>query len=167
MTHRHSILPVDRGTTGLTDEQLRGLLLRHRVRFEVRPHLVVSSEAASDERTLTRHGWEVDLYASRSRADAELSTDDMSDHLYEVLHAVARAITPAGAARVAIEMQPNSGAVHLDPRHDFAEEVRLRIVIEPHEGDLRESLVADLERIGTEKTDAITERLEELGCHRG
>ena len=161
MTHRHSILPVDRWTTGLTDDQLRGLLSRHHVRFEVRPHQVVAAD-----RGLTRHGWEVDLYASRSTADDQLSTDDMTDHLYEVLHAVARAITPVRAARVAIEMQPNTGAVHLDPRNDFAEEVRLRIVIEPHEGELRQSLVADLERVGTEKTDAITTRLEELGCLR-
>ncbi|MBX3247382.1 MAG: hypothetical protein KF901_09380 [Myxococcales bacterium] len=153
---RHSILPVDHWTTGLSDDELRGLAERHGVTFEVHPHQVVA------EGGLRREGWEIDLYGSRSEADDELALHQAARHLDDVLRSIARAVVPDDTASLHAELSPFTGAVRVDPKRDFTEQVRLRVSLEPMT-DARPSLVAGVE---SDWLSRVTSRLEALGCRR-
>lgn len=155
--HRHSMVPLEHGTQGLDATQLRGLAERHGVRFEVGPHQI--SRGAGE---IVRHGWVVDLYGARSANDRGLQSDEATHHVHDVLDAIARHVVPRDAGQIAFELEPYTGAVHLDPRRDFLEEVRLRILIEP-ETTARESVIGDTD---TQWMSDVSDRLEELGCVR-
>lgn len=156
MSHSDSILPVDHWTTGLSDAQLHGLVERHAVVFEVVPEQVVKDHA------LVRGGWYIDLYGRKSAADAALRFTAHTEHIHDVLHAVAKAIVPAEHEHVAVDLSPHDGATFVDTKDDFAEEVRLRIHIRPM-SDARPTLVGDG---GTSQLDEITSALEALGVRR-
>lgn len=156
MSHSDSILPVDHWTTGLSPEQLRGLVERHHVVYEVVPEQAVKDHA------LVRSGWCVDLYGRKSKADAALRFTEHTEHLHDVLHAVATSIVPDEHEQVVIQLSPHDGAVHVDAKDDFAEEVRLRIHVHPTT-DARPTLIGDA---GGSQLDEITGSLSALGVRR-
>ena len=160
MPDRHSIYPVDHFTRGIADEDLRGLVQRHAVTFELSPHHVLGPD-----RELLRRGWEVDLYGRQSEADSALTRSEARHHVHDVLHAVAVTLVPEEHRGALIApLEQFTGAVRLDPRNDLREEVRLRIQLEPHT-TARMSMIADADTLWR---DEIVERLESLGArHRG
>lgn len=122
----HSIFPVDPRTHGVADVDLRGLVARHAVAFEISPNQVA---ARGD---LVRRGWIVDLFGRRSPADAALPYGEIAHHVHDVLHAVAATLVPENKrGDVIASLEQYTGAVRIDPKRDFAEEVRLRIQLEP------------------------------------
>lgn len=153
---RHSIFPVDPSTHGVDDRDLRGLVERHQVVFEIAPNQVVK------DRELIRRGWVVDLYGRPSAADAALSYGEKTHHVHDVLHAVAATLVPVEhRGLVNATLEHFTGAVRIDAR-DFAEEVRLRIQLEP-------PTTARTTMIGDEDTawrDEIMERLHEVGARQ-
>ncbi len=156
MDPRHSILPVDHWTTGLSDDDLRGLGARHEVRFEVHPHLI------GVDGSIRRDGWTVDLYGARSEADEALHLRDAAEHLDDVLRCIARAVVPEDTASLHVELSPFTGAVRVDPKRGFAEQVRLRVSIEPM-ATARQSMLPIAE---SGRVHEISQRLEQLGCRR-
>lgn len=156
MSHSNSILPVDHWTHDLKPTELRGLVQRHHVVYELVPEQRVAAG------TLVRRGWQIDLYGRRSAADAKLASMEATEHVHDVLHAVALAVVPTEIGQVSVSLSPNTGAVHIDPRDDFAEEVRLRITVTPS-SEARPTLVADG---GSTEMEEITFQLEALGVHR-
>jgi hypothetical protein len=150
----HSILPLDHFTTGLSREQLKGLVERHAIRFEVSPYQKVGSAGE-----LLREGWTIDLYGSRSEADAALGHDEATRHVHDVLHALAICIRPAIPEGLLVEDEPFHGKTVLDPRNDFAEEVHKRVYA------LRDSTDA-VGEVDTEWTQILTFELEALGAAR-
>ena len=156
MEPRHSILPVDHWTTGLSEEELRGLVERHSVSFEVHPHQI------GIDGSVRRDGWTIDLYGMRSEADEELHLPDAAEHLDDVLRSIARAVVPEDTAALHVELSPFTGAVRMDPKRGFAEQVRLRVSIEPMT-TARQSIVAGVE---TDWVSDVSARLEALGCKR-
>ncbi len=156
VSHSDSILPVDHWTHDLAPAELRGLVARHHVVHELVPEQRVSGG------TLVRKGWQIDLYGRRSPGDAQLRSMDATEHVHDVLHAIALAVVPAEIGQVSVALSPNNGAVFIDTRDDFAEEVRLRITVTPS-SDARPTLVADG---GSAEMEEITFRLESLGAHR-
>jgi hypothetical protein len=154
---RHSILPVDHWTTGLSDEELRGLAERHEVSFEVHPRQV------GGQGGVVRDGWTIDLYGSRSEADEDLRLRDAAEHLDDVLRSIARAVVPDDTASLHVELAPFTGAVRVDPKRGFAEQVRLRVQLEPMT-TARQSIIVGVE---SDWVSLVTRRLEALGCrHR-
>lgn len=154
---RHSIFPVDPTTHGVEDRDLRGLVERHQVVFEIAPNQVVKN------RELIRHGWVVDLYGRPSAADAALSYGEKTHHVHDVLHAVAATLVPEEhRGMVNATLEHFTGAVRIDTRGDFAEEVRLRILLEPPT-TARMTLVGDAD---TAWRDEIIERLHDVGARQ-
>ncbi len=153
----HSILPLDHFTTGLTREQLCGLVERHSVRFEVSPYQGVSR--AGD---LVREGWTLDLYGSRSKADAALGHDAATRHVHDVLHAVAIAIRPAIPDGLVVEDEPFHGKTVLDPQHDFAEEVHKRVYV-LRDSNVRPTMIGEAD---TDWTQLVAFELQSLGIAR-
>jgi uncharacterized protein YciU (UPF0263 family) len=156
VSHSHSILPVDHWTHDLKPSELRGLVERHHVVYELVPEQRVAAGA------IVRRGWQIDLYGRRSAADATLSWTDATDHVHDVLHAVAVAVVPAEIGQISVSLSPNTGAVFIDARNDYAEQVRLRITVTPW-SEARPTLVAD---DGSTEMEEITFQLEALGAHR-
>ena len=79
----------------------------------------------------------------------------------DVLHAVAITLVPEDRrGLVDAQLERFTGAVRLDPRNDFAEEIRLRIQLEP-DTTARMSMVADADTLWR---DEIVEKLESLGA---
>lgn len=151
---RHSIFPVDHFSKDLPEEALRGLVERHGVTFELGPNQVVKKDG------VVRRGWVVDLYGRRSAADARLPYGEVHHHIHDVLHAVAATLVTEDRRGVLhLDFEPFTGAVRIDPRHDFAEEVRLRIQIEP-DPTARTTLLGDAD---TMWRDEIVEQLEKVG----
>lgn len=157
MSNRDSILPVDAYSTGLRDDQLAGLVSRHGVRFEIGPNQVVSGHD-----TIGRHGWVIDLYGVKSKDDAKLRSDQANDHVWEVLSVIARASVPSDEGPLAIDFEPYTGRVVIDPRRDYLEEVQLRVIVQL-ETTARMSMVGEAD---TTVTDRIAERLIALGARR-
>jgi hypothetical protein len=156
MSHSKSILPIDHWTTGLDAAQLRGLAERHRVVYEVAADHTVKSHA------LVRSGWFIDLYGRKSEADAALRFTEHTEHIHDVLHALARSIVPAEHDHVAVHLSQHDGAVRLDTKDGFAEEVRLRVHVRPM-SDARPTLIDDA---GSSELDEIARSLAALGIHR-
>lgn len=153
----HSILPLDHWTTGLSREQLAGLVQRHAVRFEVSPYQSVGRDGA-----ITRDGWTLDLYGSPSTADQALKHDDTTRHVHDVLHAVTVAVRPVIPDGLVVEDEPFHMKTVLDPRQGFAEETHKRVYV------LRDSSVRPT-MVGDSDTDWIQElatQLELLGAAR-
>lgn len=157
----HSLLPVDHFTTGLTDDQLRGLVARHRVSFEVAPH-----QALGRSRELVRAGWAVDLLGRRSEADADLHLGDAGHHMHEVLNVVARAVTTPEPQGVRITLEPYKGSLHYDPRRDFEQMVRLRVLIEPRARPLGDGADDPETHDDALAMEDVVARLEALGATR-
>ncbi len=155
MTERHSIFPVDPTTHGVAAADLRGLVARHQVAFELGPNQVAK------DGDITRRGWVVDLYGRRSAADAALPYGEVVHHVHDVLHAVAATLVPEDRrGLVMAKLEPFTGAVRIDTKHDFAEEVRLRIQLEPPT-TTRMTLVDDAD---TAWRDEIVAQLTALGA---
>lgn len=157
MSNRDSILPVDAYSTGLRDDQLSGLVTRHGVRFEIGPNQVTKSGD-----TIGRHGWVIDLYGVRSADDAKLGSDAANDHVWEVLSVIAHAVLPTDEGPLAIDLEPYSGRVVVDPKRNYLEEVQLRVTVQL-ETTARMSMVGEAD---TTVTDRIADRLIELGARR-
>ena len=158
MPDRHSIFPVDHRTHGVPDEALSGLVERHGVTFELGPNQVIGPGG-----DIVRRGWIVDLYGRPSAADAALPYGEVHHHVHDVLHAVAATLVPEDRrGMVNAELERFTGAVRLDPRRGFAEEIRLRIQLEPHT-TARTTMIGDSD---TAWRDEIVERLEELGARQ-
>jgi hypothetical protein len=162
-------LPVDHFTTGLSDEQLRGVVARHRVSFEVAPHHTLGRS-----REWVRAGWAVDLLGRRSDADGKLHLGDAGRHVHDVLHVIAHAVTTPEPTGVRITLEPYTGSLQYDPRHDFEQMVRLRVLIEPRasgaveaggEADGDEPLEPELHDDAL-AMEEIVARLEALGATR-
>jgi hypothetical protein len=152
---RHSVFPVDPFSKNIPDEALRGLVSRHDVSFELGPNQVVRDDG------LVRRGWVVDLYGKRSAADAKLPSDQVYHHIHDVLHAVAATlVTEESRGVVHADLERFTGAVHIDPRRGFAEEVRLRIQIEP-DTTARNTMIGEAD---TMWRDELVDRLESLGA---
>ena len=142
MPDRHSVFPENHRTQGVADDDLRGLVARHSVSFELGPNQVVGPSGE-----LLRRGWLVDLFGRQSAADAALPYGQVHHHVHDVLHAVAATLVPhdrRGVVNAALERF--TGAVRLDPRRGFAEEVRLRIQLEPHT-TARATMVGDSDTV--------------------
>lgn len=146
----------------ISDDQLRALLAQHHVRYEVRPH-----KAATRNGTIETMGWDIDLYGSRSTEEGQLPSAAAPLRLRDVMHAIARALVSPETHRVAVEVEQDDGAVHLDPRHHFREEVRARIVVEPLTINPQVHEEGEEPHLEAEETKRLTTRLESLGCHRG
>jgi hypothetical protein len=156
MPDRHSIYPVDHFSKDVSEEDLKGLVARHAVSFEIGPHQTLGSE-----REVLRRGWVVDLYGHPSPADAGMPRAEKNHHIHDVLHAVAITLVPEDRrGLVDAQLERFTGAVRLDPRNDFAEEIRLRIQLEP-DTTARMSMVADADTLWR---DEIVEKLESLGA---
>jgi hypothetical protein len=153
----HSILPLDHFTTGLSREQLKGLIERHAVRFEVSPYQGVGSAGE-----LVREGWTIDLYGSRSASDKGLGHDEATRHVHDVLHSLAICIRPAIPEGLVIEDEPFHGKTVMDPQHDFAEEVQKRIYV-LRDSSSRPTMVGESD---TEWTHVLSFELESLGAAR-
>lgn len=125
MTHRDTLLPVDAFTVGLRDDELRGLVERHAVRFEVAPHHVRLPDAPS----ISKDGYVVELFGSRSASDVGLPSGRANDHVFEVLRALANAVLPSEEGPIAIDVESFAARTVMDPKQGFREEVPLRIVI--------------------------------------
>lgn len=151
----HSIVPLDHWTTGLSRDQLVGLVARHSVRFEVGPYQRVAPDGG-----LTRDGWTLDLYGSPSRSDAGLPHDDAVQHVHDVLHALSIAVRPVIPDGLVVEDEPYHGKTVLDPRRDFAEETHKRIYI-LRDSDYRPTMIGDAD---TDWKDELSQQLQLLGC---
>lgn len=158
MPNRHSVFPVDHHTRDVADEDLRGLVARHAVTFEISPNQVAMAGGE-----IARRGWLVDLYGRQSAADAALPYGEVHHHVHDVLHAVAATLVPEGRrGPLHAQLERFTGAVRLDPRRGFAEEIRLRIQLEP-QTTARMTLVGDSD---TAWRDEIVSRLEDLGARQ-
>ena len=150
------IMDLTHFTTGLPEHEVRGLAERHGVHFEVHPEHLGFADGRK------RSGWSLDLFAARSEADAELHGRDVSHHLDDVLRAIARAaIFPEGEQvpeGMSVEFGVYNGAVIVDTKHDFKEEVRLRISVH----DRLEDDGDDTDERSF--VDELRKRLLELGC---
>ena len=156
MPDRHSIYPVDHFSHDIPEAALRGLVERHDVSFELGPNQVVGAGGE-----IVRRGWVVDLYARESEADAALPAGELTHHVFDVLHALARTLVPEERRGVVnAQLERFTGAVRIDPRHDYDEEVRLRIQLEPNT-TARMTLVDDAD---TTWRDELVEKLEGLGA---
>lgn len=151
----HSIVPIDHWTTGLTREQLKGLVERHAVRFEVAPYQRVAPDGA-----LTRDGWTIDFYGSPSTADDALERDATVEHVHDVLHALSVAVRPVIPDGLVVEDEPFHGKTVLDPHKDFAEETQKRIYV-LRDSTFRPTMIGESD---TDWTRAMTEQLELLGA---
>lgn len=150
MSHANTLFPVDHWTTGIEGRDLRGLVERHKVFFEV-----LSDHGAGPDQALVRRGWTVDLYGRRSASDAALKMHEAGEHIHDVLHAVATACLPQ-ADNVSVALTPYTGAVHLNQKEDV-EEVRLRVLVHPRDAS-NDGGVGAMEHL--------TKSLEALGAHR-
>lgn len=149
MSHANTLFPVDHWTTGIEGRDLRGLVERHKVFFEV-----LADHGVGPDHGLVRRGWSIDLYGRRSVADAALKMHEAGEHIHDVLHAVATACLPQMDS-VSVALTPYTGAIHMNQKEDV-EEVRLRLLVHPRaEGDA-----------GTAAVDHVTKALEALGAHR-
>lgn len=157
MSNRESIYPVEAYTSDVRLDDLRGLVVRHSVRFEIGPNQVMK---ASD--TVGRSGWVVDLYGRASADDAKMKSSAANDHVWDVLSVIAHAVLPTDEGQVAIDIEPYSGRVVVDPKRDFLEEVQLRFIV-MMETNARMSMVGDDD---TAITDQIADRLAALGARR-
>lgn len=156
MNDKHSLFPVGPFTEDIPEHELAGLVARHAITYEIGPHQSARPDG------LVRRGWVVDLYGHRSRADEKLPGEEARHHVHDVLHAIARALVPDDRrGELSVALEPFTGAVRIDPRHDFAEEIRLRIDIELDPSG-RMSMLGDAD---TAWRDEIVERLEALGVH--
>lgn len=158
MTNRESILPVDAFSTGLSDEELRGLASRHSVAFEITPNQITRGA----DRDIVRHGWVIDMYGRPSKDDASLSSERARDHIWEVLRVIARAALPSDEGPISIDVESYSGRTVMDPKRDFLEEVTLRVIVQL-ETSARMSKVGGLD---TDVTDDVSARLVELGARK-
>lgn len=150
------IMDLTHFTDDLPDDDVRGLVARHGVSFEVHPEAVSFSGGRRGD------GWTIDLFATRSEADGELHGGEVTHHLDDVLRAIARAVIPrfdgnAHPDNVIVELGHYTGAVIVDPRKEFQEQVRLRMSIH----DAVEDGDAANERAAMED---IRSKLLELGC---
>ncbi len=157
MSNRDTLLPIDAFTVGLRDDQLRGLVERHAVRFEVGPQQVVKGGD-----TLARNGWVLELFGSKSSSDNKLKSSEATDHVWEVLRVIARAVVPDDEGPIVIDIEPFSGRVVIDPKRDYREEVPLRMTIQL-ETTARMSMVGEDD---SAITDRIADRLVSLGARR-
>ena len=151
----HSIVPLDHWTTGLTREQLKGLIERHAVRFEVAPYQRVTLEGS-----LARDGWTIDLYGSPSPSDRALDHDTAVAHVHDVLYALSIAVRPVIPEGLVVEDEPFHGKTVLDPKKDFAEETHKRLYV-LRDSAMRTTMLGDAD---TDWTRELGMQLELLGA---
>lgn len=157
MAHE-SIFPVTAFSEGLTSEQLRGLVERHDVSFETGPWQTIAPGGGS----VVRGGWTLELYGRRSAQDNALDISDATHHVHDVLQTLANEVLPRDVPGLVFAVEPYHGELSMDPRHGFAEEVRLCVVIR-HDTENRVSRYAEKE---TNWLEEIGDRLKALGVRR-
>lgn len=153
--HSKSILPIDHWTTGLDREQLRGLVERHGVCFEVTPYTRVDSDG-----NLGREGWTIDFYGHGSKNDTQLHGAELARHVHDVLHTVAQAIRPIVPEGLVVEDEPFHGKVVLSTLEGAPDEVQKRVYV-LRDSDYRPTLLGAAD---TNWTKALTASLVTLGA---